>query len=234
MTARHHPSDETLMAHAAGTLPAGPRLVLAIHLDGCRRCRDAVGRYEAVGGALLETAEPVTMAAGSFEALMARIDAEAGASEPTSPAPRGTVSGRPLRSVADAAPTAPTTPDGIPLPARLLRHRVGRWRRLGPALSWSRIAVAGAPDANVVLLRIPASGAAPRHGHTGREFTQVLAGGFSDGRDAYVAGDFDEVDEYVDHQPVVDADGECICIAAVEGRLRIHGIGRLLQPFIGL
>lgn len=101
-------------------------------------------------------------------------------------------------------------------------------------MSWSRVDVAGAPDANVVLLRIPAAGAAPRHGHTGREFTQVLVGGFSDGRDAYVAGDFDEADENVDHRPVVDADGECICIAAVEGRLRIHGIGRLLQPFIGL
>lgn len=234
MTARHHPSDETLMAHAAGTLPAGLRLVVAIHIDGCRSCRDAVAGFEAVGGALLETAEPATMAAGSFDALMVRIDAEVGASEPTFPAPRSASSAAPLRSVVGAAPTAPETPDGIPLPARLLRHRVGRWRRLGPALSWSRVEVAGAPDANVVLLRIPAAGAAPRHGHTGREFTQVLVGGFSDGRDAYGAGDFDEADETVDHRPVVDADGECLCIAAVEGRLRIHGIGRLLQPFIGL
>lgn len=222
MTARHHPSDETLMAYAAGTLPAGPRLIVAIHLDGCRHCRDAVAGFEAVGGALVEAATPVAMAAGAFEALMARIDAEDPASEATLPPPRTT----------GALP--PTTPDGIRLPARLGRHTVGRWRRLGSALSWSRVAVAGAPEANVVLLRIPAAGAAPRHGHTGREFTQVLVGGFSDGRDAYVAGDFDEADEHVDHRPQVDADGECICIAAVEGRLRIHGIGRLLQPFIGL
>ena len=222
MTDRHHPSDETLMAHAAGTLPAGPRLVVAIHLDGCRRCRDAVAGFEAIGGALLEASEPAATMPGAFDALMARIDEEDGAPEATAGASRITRS------------DAPTTPDGRLLPARLARHRVGRWRRLGSALSWSRVAVAGAPDANVVLLRIPAAGAAPRHGHTGREFTQVLVGGFSDGRDAYVAGDFDEADEHVDHRPVVDDDGECICIAAVEGRLRIHGIGRLLQPFIGL
>ncbi|NLH80302.1 MAG: hypothetical protein GX458_05605 [Phyllobacteriaceae bacterium] len=222
MTARHHPSDETLMAHAAGTLPAGPRLVVAIHLDGCRRCRDTVGDFEAVGGALLDASEPAAMSAGAFDALLARIDAADGAVEATDAAlPR-------------AAREAPTTPEGVALPARLARHDVGRWRRLGPVLSWSRVGVAGAPEANVVLLRIPAAGAAPRHGHTGREFTQVLVGGFSDGRDAYVAGDFDEADEHVDHRPVVDADGECVCIAAVEGRLRIHGIGRLLQPFIGL
>ncbi len=222
MTARRHPSDETLMAWAAGTLPAGPRLVVAIHLDGCRRCRQTVGRFEAIGGALLEASEPAPMAGGAFDALMARIDAEDAASVAAPPSSRRRIS------------EAPTTPDGLPLPARLAHHDVGRWRRLGPALSWSRIGVAGDPDANVVLLRIPAAGAAPRHGHTGREFTQVLVGGFSDGRDAYVAGDFDEADENVDHRPVVDADGECICIAAVEGRLRIHGIGRLLQPFIGL
>jgi len=126
------------------------------------------------------------------------------------------------------------TPDGIVLPPALAGHGVGRWRSLGPSLRWARVDVAGDPSANVVLLRIPAARSVPRHGHTGREFTQVLVGGFSDGRDAYVAGDLIEADEHVDHQPVVDPDGECICIAAVEGRLRIHGIGRLLQPFVGL
>lgn len=222
MTVRHHPSDETLMAYAAGTLPAGPRLIVEIHLDGCRHCRDVVAGFEAIGGALVEAAAPVEMTAGAFEALMARIDAEGESSEATIPAARSPGS------------LAPTTPDGILLPARLGRHEIGRWRRIGPSLSWSRIVVDGAPDANVVLLRIPAAGAAPRHGHTGREFTQVLVGGFSDGREAYGAGDFAEADEHIDHRPEVDADGECICIAAVEGRLRIHGIGRLLQPFIGL
>lgn len=220
MTTRHHPSDETLMAHAAGTLPAGPRLIVAIHLDGCRHCRDVVAGYEAIGGALLEAAEPTPMRAGAFDALMARIEAEETVLV-TNEAP-------------EPVAVAPKTPDGLPLPDRLAHHRVGRWRRLGPALSWSRVGVAGAPEANVILLRIPAAGSAPRHGHTGREFTQVLVGGFSDGRDTFGPGDFAEADEHVDHHPVVDTDGECICIAAVEGRLRIHGIGRLLQPFIGL
>lgn len=219
MTPRHHPSDETLMAFAAGTLPAGPRLVVSIHLDGCRRCRTAVGHFEAVGGALLEAAEPAAMAPNALDLLLARIDAEEASSEPVP---------EPARLV------APTTPDGVALPLRLARHAVGRWRSLGPALSWARIGVAGSPDANVIMLRIPANRSAPRHGHSGREFTQVLMGGFSDGRDAYLTGDLIEADEHVDHQPIVDADGDCICIAAVEGRLRIHGVGRLFQPFLGL
>lgn len=223
MSPRHHPSDETLMAFAAGTLAAGPRLVVSIHLDGCPHCREAVRRFEALGGALLETIEPAPLTDGALDALFARIDAEAATPGPAVRAP----------SVVPVVPP-PVTPDGIVLPKRLAEHRVGRWRRIGSALSWARVDVDGDPQANVILLRIPAAGATPRHGHTGRELTQVLVGGFSDGRDAYALGDLIEADEHVDHRPVVDADGECICIAAVEGRLRIHGIGRLLQPFVGL
>lgn len=222
MSLRHHPSDETLMAYAAGTLSAGPRLVVAVHLGRCRRCRDAVATFEAVGGALLDAAEPEAIADGAVDALFSRIDAE-DAALVTAP-----------RQVPTAAPPRPTTPDGIALPAELAAHRIGRWRSLGPGLRWARVGVAGDPRANVVMLRIPAGRSVPRHGHTGREFTQVLVGGFSDGEDAYSAGDLIEANEHIDHQPIVDDDGECICLAAVEGRLRIHGLGRLLQPFVGL
>lgn len=218
MSPRHHPSDETLMAHAAGTLAAGPRLVIDIHLAGCPRCRELVRGFEAVGGALLDQAAPAPLTADALAALFARIDA---------PQPLRFPARRPV------APR-PTTPDGLALPVALADHVVGPWRRIPPALRWARVGVRGDDRANVVLLRIPAGRSVPRHGHTGREFTQVLVGGFTDGRDAYGAGDLVEADEHVDHHPVVDADGECLCIAAVEGRLRIHGLGRLLQPVVGL
>jgi putative transcriptional regulator len=45
----------------------------------------------------------------------------------------------------------------------------------------------------------------------------VLTGSFSDSLGQYRAGDRVEMDDEVDHQPVVDRDGECICLAAVEG-----------------
>ena len=119
------------------------------------------------------------------------------------------------------------------LPAALARHSISPWRKL-PDLQWARVTLAEAPDANVILLRIPAGRPAPRHSHTGREFTQVVYGGFSDGREHYGLGDLTAADQHVDHQPLVDVEGECICLAAVEGRLCIHGVGRFLQPFIGL
>ena len=57
----HHATDETLMRYAAGTLTTGPRIVVEAHLADCAACRARVGTYEAVGGALLEQAEPTAL-----------------------------------------------------------------------------------------------------------------------------------------------------------------------------
>jgi putative transcriptional regulator len=62
----------------------------------------------------------------------------------------------------------------------------------------------------------------------------VLKGSFSDARGRYGPGDLDEADDDVQHQPIVDNDGECICIAALEGQMKLRGFfGRLIQPLIG-
>lgn len=75
----------------------------------------------------------------------------------------------------------------------------------------------------------------PEHGHTGTEFTQVLVGSVSEGSEHFLPGDLAEADADVEHQPVVDLDGECICLIAMEGRMRLRGlVGRMLQPFIGI
>ena len=92
-----------------------------------------------------------------------------------------------------------------------------------------------APDANVIMLKVAASQAVPHHGHSGTEYTQVLSGSYNDSLGRYGAGDLIELDDEVDHQPVVDPEGECVCLAAVDGRLRLSGwIGRLFQPLMGI
>ena len=47
--------------------------------------------------------------------------------------------------------------------------------------------------------------------------------------------DVDDLDDDVEHQPVADSDGDCICLAAVDGRLKLHSlVGRIVQPFMRL
>ena len=207
MTPNHHPREESLASLAAGTLSAGPRLVLATHLAGCPICRDRVRFFEAVGGALLDSEPPRSASANLLTKTLARLDAAS-----VLPAAR-----------ADRA----TTPLG--------NCEIGPWRFVQPGFRISRVSIPGEPEANVILLKVGAGRQAPQHGHKGVEYTQVLSGAFSDSLGHYAAGDCIEADDDIDHQPTVDGDHECICLAAVDGRLRLHSfVARMLQPFLGL
>ena len=209
-TPSHHPSDEALGRFAAGALEAGPRLIVATHLNGCAQCRGRIRSFEAVGGALLEDFEPAGLPTDAFARTIARIDG------PVLP------------------PSAPPV-YAADMPAPLRHYPLGPWRFVHPGLRWRRLTLPEDPQANVIMLKVAAGQRVPEHGHTGTEFTQVITGGFSDSFGHYVQGDCIEMDDDVEHQPVVDQDGECIVLAAVEGRLRLRGwLGKLFQPLIGI
>ena len=210
-----HPTDDSLARLAAGTLEAGPTIVVRTHVDGCDRCRQAVGRFEAVGGALLDAIEPVGMQADAFALVAARLD-------------------RPAPATGTPAPTRAVPANGpIELPAALEGLEIGRWRWLAPGVRRSRVTIPGAPDADLVMYRIGPNRRLPHHGHAGSEYTQVLSGSFFDETGHYRPGDLVEADGDVDHQPRVGPEGECICLAAVEGRMLPNGFfGRMMRPFV--
>jgi len=207
VTPTHHPREESLASLAGGTLSAGPRLVLATHLAGCRACRDRVRFFEAIGGALLDSETPGPVSDDLLAGALARLDP------------------------ASAAPAARADRAATPLG----NCEIGPWRFVQPGFRISRVSIPREPEANVILLKVGAGRLVPRHGHEGVEYTQVLSGAFSDALGRYAAGDCIEADDDIDHQPTVEGDQECICLAAVEGRLRLHSfVARLLQPFLGL
>ena len=214
---KHHPSDETLFRHTAGTLEPGPRIVVAIHVGGCAVCASRIGEFEAVGGSLLHDIEPDDLEVGALDRVMAMTELdEVG------------------RSKAAAAQKLPRADVGIRLPQVLDDCGIGPWRWIGPGVRWSRVTLPDDNGANVMLLKVVAGRKLPEHTHTGYEYTYVLKGSFSDARGRYGPGDLDEADDDVQHQPIVDNDSECICVAALEGQMKLRGFfGRLIQPLIG-
>ncbi len=214
MSTTHHASDETLLRYAAGTLAAGPAIVTKAHLAACPACRARVAEFEALGGAVLEETEATPLSASALADTLARIDAEEGVEH--TPAVRK---------------EAPIEIDGVRLPDSLRGCDIGRWRWIGPGMHMSRIGVPHDPNANLILLKVGPGRALPDHGHVGKEFTYIVSGSYTDRLGQFTPGDLAEVDEEVEHQPVVDADGDCICLAAMEGRMRFNSfIGRMLQP----
>jgi putative transcriptional regulator len=215
MTISHHPSDETLLWYAAGTLGPGPALVIGVHLETCDRCRAQVADFETIGGQILEDTAPRHLAADALARMLEQLDA------PTA---------LPRQELA----IAPRSADlGIALPASLPRCEIGPWRWLGPGFRWSKVTIPGSPEAKVMFLKGRAGLRLPAHGHTGTEFMQVMSGSLSDERGRYGPGDLDEAGVDVDHQPVVDVQSECVCLAALDGNTRLHGLlGRLLQQLV--
>ena len=235
MSVHSHPGDATLLRYAAGTLPAGPALLVEIHLQGCPHCRAAVRRFEAVGGALLDAAEPAALAADAFARTLARLG--------PAPVSGGLTGGGARRDHLEAAFSGPAAvprlpeglvlPEGVRLPRPLTSRRIGAMMPVAPGVRVGRVHVPEDGQSNVFLFQIGPGRAIPRHTHDGTEYTHVICGGFSDPSGHYGAGDLVEADGDVEHSPRVDDDGTCICLAAFEGRLRFRGLlGVVLRPFL--
>lgn len=217
MTISHHPDDETLARFAAGRLAPAPAVVIETHASLCPTCAQTIAKLESVGGALLDAQEPVATDIDALERTLVLIDAPVAATQ------------------AATRPNGAVLPDGIPMPAAVRACDVGPWRWVAPGARIARVRPLADPSANLVMLRVAAGRRLPRHTHTGPELTLVLYGSFSDERGRYGVGDLDAAESEVHHQPVVDPDGECICLAVIEGRMRPDGwISRALQPFFGL
>lgn len=228
---RHHPADELLLSHVAGCLPIGLGLVVETHLELCPACRERVAMLSAVGGTLLDEQAPAEMHEDALARAFERIDEidrqeRAAAGNKTTDAPP---------KVPRKVPAPPPLPAGVAWPRALADCSATRWRWIAPGMRWSRVTVPGSPDANVFLLRIGPGKYLAQHTHTGTEMTQIIHGRFHDGRALFGPGDFDMADGDIHHQPVVQEGSECICVAAVDGRLKYDGvIARVFGSLVGI
>ena len=202
---RHHPSDTTLIAQAAGHLPALHARVLAVHLSACPHCRAELRRLEEVGGALLAELPPDSMQPDALARTLARLD------EPVLPPPP-VVTSITLEALA-----------------------VGRWWWLGPGIRLMPLTRRDASGTRLDLIRAAPGRALPGHGHTGPEMACILQGAYADETGEYSAYDIAEGDAALDHTPIASAGADCICLIATTGRLRGHTLlARLVQPLLGI
>lgn len=213
MSPNHHPSETLISACAAGALRPGAALVVRTHLLRCPACARAAGFFESLGGALLEIEPEAEMAVDALERALAAI---------SRPEPR-------------ADGTRRASPDAAALPAGLEGYVVGRRRWIAPGASVTRVRTEPGSRELVYLLRIAPGMGLPRHTHAGAEFTCVLQGSFTDASGRYGPGDFACLDEAVEHSPVVEPGGPCVCLISTDAPLVMRDVvGRLLQPFAGV
>jgi putative transcriptional regulator len=215
MTIAHHPRAETLAAFSAGALEAAFATVVAAHLDLCAQCRGLARDFEALGGACLDAAEPVELAADAIERFWSMADSAPEASHP----PRGG-----LEPVAHARPLRELIAGGL---------GSVKWRPAAPGLSQCRLG--GEARGALRLLKIAPGTRIPRHAHGDQEITLVLEGAYDDERGRYARGDLAEIEGDAEHAPLAAGGGPCICLIAANAPLKFKNpIARLMQPFVGL
>jgi putative transcriptional regulator len=211
MTTMHHPSDETLMAFASGTLDLGRRIVVGAHIEMCPSCRRTLRALDHLAGENLDALPPTQLASEAVERVLMRTSA---------------ADDRPARP--------PASGGGWPVAPRSLEpYELGRWKWIGPGVHWRSASVPSEGGARVFLLKAAPGTRLPHHTHTGTELTLILQGAFRHVGGHYGVGDLDEADGSIEHQPIVEPGEDCICLVAMEGNLRLLGpLGRILQPFV--
>lgn len=204
---KHHLTDALLMGYSAGTLPEAFNLVVASHISMCDDCRAALAEYDALGGEVMMSGDPVDLAEDSLTAALALIADNV------------------IRKEDAKVAVKPAAKRVLPAP---LQDYVGgdlnavKWRRIGGGVS--QMVLDTSDKATVRLLRIPAGTAMPDHGHHGTELTLVLQGAFSDDADRFGVGDVEVANEDLTHTPVAEAGPDCICLAATDAPLAFKGL----------
>ena len=212
MTARPQPSEERLLAYAAGTLSPPEAVVVATHLALRPDTAQWVEGLQAIGGEVLDSIEPAPLADDLLARTLAKL-----ASTPD-----------------DMAPPEPAN-DMTELPAPLRRYELGPWRWIGPDMHVRDVHAPRDGDCRVILLRIGSGRTTPVHTHQGVELTCVISGAYETDEGRFGPGDFEEADGEVHHRPRTVSDEPCLCVVALDGQIRLDGwIGSLLQPFVRL
>jgi putative transcriptional regulator len=212
----HHLDDSTLLAYAAGTLDEAFSVVAASHVAVCPACRSAVRAAEALGGELLDAVGDLAVSDACRNKTFAALE-QAGlyrlpVAQPRPSLPRALAQLLPVASLADVA-----------------------WKKKAPGVAMFDVKLPAAARGQLRLLRIGAGRAMPEHGHGGEEITMVLKGAYVDHMGRFAAGDVADLDEDIEHRPVVETDGDCICLVATERPTRFKSLtARLLQPFVGI
>lgn len=214
MNINHHPDPAWLVSYSAGSLPDPFNVVLEAHLAVCAHCRETLLAADEIGAAF--------MLGGST----------------TGQPPVAT---NPLPSMAGGETPvewakAEAEPKDV---AHFFDRYIGghldslNWMRAGKGLRVCKLSEDH--ENRMWMLRADPRTVLPKHSHAGSELTFVLKGSFESQGALFRVGDIEDADDSTLHQPVITEDGECVCIAALDGPLRFAGLlPRLAQPFIGI
>ncbi len=200
-TPQLHPTEDELIALAAGQLDVSRRILLEAHLTYCRVCRELLASFASAGSRLLGATPEEAAPTHLLDGLLARIEVERKAPDPYAELPLP----------ADLRATLPRSENP------LVFDSPKRWTndsKVACLLTDPRA------QAQLFLLQVPADGRIPRHEHLGHEHALCLAGACHDEHTRLEAGDYYHYEPGSDHFPIMESGEPCWIVVRVEKGVR--------------
>jgi putative transcriptional regulator len=220
MNIKHHLDEATLVSYAAGSISQAMALVAACHISFCPSCQKRASESEAIGGLLLDGLDEVDISEDALDRVMACLDNEPDI-EPS------IITSKKLQNF----------DDDLPKPLReCLDGSLDEvpWKRIVTGVYYHDLPFKAEKGGVSKLLKIAPGKSMLPHTHDGNELTLILRGSFSDEVGRFTVGDIADLDDEIEHQPLVDSDEDCICLIATDAPLKFSTLfGRLVQPMTG-
>lgn len=215
-------TDTLLMRYAAGVLPPYESMLMAAYLTVSEHARQRMASFEAAGGRMIETVDPVSVTQNCLNNILALTQPQE----------------RPCSDATAPCPDAASSAEDCSIP-KLLRKLVDAhcpqqkldWEHLTPGISKIDIILCRSEPKSrrLRLMKLAPHQATPAHHHFGSEITLVLEGGYSDETGSYRRGDMVIVtDPGLHHSPRAMETG-CVCLSLTEAPLRFDSL--FLQMF---
>ena len=220
MNIKHHLDEATLVSYAAGSISQAMALVAACHISFCPTCQKRASETEAIGGLLLDGLNEVDINEDALDRVMACLDNELDL-EPSN------IINEKSSDIDNELP--------IPL-QECLQGSLDEvpWKRIVPGVYYHDLPFKAEKGGVSKLLKIAPGKSMLPHTHDGNELTLILRGSFSDEVGRFTVGDIADLDDEIEHQPLVDSDEDCICLIATDAPLKFSTLfGRLVQPMTG-
>ncbi len=215
MKITHHLDDATLLAFAAGTVGEAHGILVASHLAMCPECRVAFRKAEGLGGGILESQREQAVSDICRAATLASLDVK----------------------IAPKAKSVSKSDMPLALARALGDISIAdiQWHKKAPGVSTFDVPLTKGSKTKLKLMKLGHGRAMPEHGHGGEELTLILKGSYHDHMGRFAPGDVADLDQEVEHQPIVDSEEDCICAVAFETQAKFKSIwARLAQPFVGI
>lgn len=198
MKPSHHPPDEWLLGHIAGTQSEGLDLLTASHASYCTQCKNRLADLQDIAGQYLS--QMPEQSVPGLDALLANLPAQ---EQPQMP--------RPSRH-------------GYPAPLeRYLGDGDLNWTYVAPGVKKIPLGFSH-QQMPVRIIHLAAGLKVPVHNHPGLERTLVLSGGYDDESGTFVRGDIAVADDSQPHHQRIHKDAPCVSLVVADYPITPVGI----------